>query len=304
MAPDVSLIILNWNAASVLGACLDSIASQNYDGRVSILVVDNNSDDDSLALLERYKSIADVLPLSTNLGFAKGNNLGFKEVRSPLVVFMNPDTEFVGTHSLRRLLEPLADLTIGLVGPHVLNADRTTQQSCAHLPSISSLVMFATGIHRILPDSMRRQIVPVSWSHNRSTDTGWLGGSCLAMRSVDFKAIGGFSESTFMYGEDLDLAYRIKSVGLRVRFERSAQMVHYQDVSSSQRWSVIETAEKVAHGELTFLRTRYSPRLANIAQALMYFVYASRACAMHLFHKPQRAQIYDAMASVSRPSWL
>jgi GT2 family glycosyltransferase len=300
MTRDVTIIIVNWNAATVIAACLDSVLAQRYNAPVRILVVDNSSTDDSLELLKRYQPDVEVLELRENIGFAQGNNEGFRHAHSELVVFLNPDTEFVGAESLARLLEPLRDPTIGLVGPHVLNPDRTTQRSCSLLPSISGLLLFASGIHLLLPDSVRRHVAPVNWSHDRSTDTGWVGGSCLAMRSADFARAGTFSEATFMYGEDLDLGWRVKRLGKRVRFEHAAEIVHHQDVSSSQRWTPEELAQQVVEGELTFLRNRYPRPLANIAQGVLFFALASRAWLLRQLGR-DRSRIYDSMAAASRP---
>jgi GT2 family glycosyltransferase len=297
---DVTVIIVNWNAAAVLGACLDSIDRQAYDGRVGTLVVDNGSTDGSLALLAGREPRVTVLALGDNRGFARANNAGLRRVTTPLVVFLNPDTELLGPHALARLLRVLDDPSVGLAGPRLVNPDGTTQRSCGPIPTLPSLLLHTFGLHRLLPDALRRRWAPSTWSHDRSTDTGWVTGACMAVRRADVTALGGFSERTFMYGEDLELCARVRRRRLRVRYERDAEVLHLADHSSAQRWTAPATAALVAAGDVAFLEQRYGPVRLALALRLLRLAYAGRAAVLRRLGRDERASIYAAMARAVR----
>jgi GT2 family glycosyltransferase len=295
--PSVAVIIVNWNGEAVIGACIDSVLEQEYPGEVSVIALDNASTDDSVALLETYGSRVNVIPLKENLGFGRGNNVAFMESTADYVLFLNPDTEFLTKDGLSRLAARLRDPTIGLVAPRLMNSDGTTQQSCSTIPSISNQTAAMLGLPRLLPDKYRRRLAPVLWSHNSSTETGWVGGACMLMRSTDYRKVGGFSERTFMYGEDLELCYQVKSIGFRVYYERTAQVLHLGDHSSTQRWTDADTAGRTAEGELIFLHVRYSPRRAECARQILRAGYSARARILRRLGRTDRAAIYRAMAT-------
>lgn len=296
----VAVVVVNWNGAGVLGSCIESLLRQECQRLLSIVVLDNASTDDSLAVLEPFGSEIEVVRSSENLGFGRGNNEAFRRVSSEFSIFLNPDTELVAPDAIERMLAPLADPRIGAVGPRLLNADGTTQQSCSAVPTVAGTIAAVLGLPRLLPDRLRRRWAPVLWSHDRPTTTGWVSGACVAMRSADYRRIGGFSERTFMYGEDLELGYRVALLGKSVFYETGAEVVHHQDHSSRQRWSDEETAELTAAGELEFLRQRYSRPKAELARRVLWLGYAVRAVVLGRLGRGSRAAVYGAMARVLR----
>ncbi|WP_170320685.1 glycosyltransferase family 2 protein [Patulibacter medicamentivorans] len=296
----MSVVIVNWNGADVLGTCIESLLGQETDRPLRIVVLDNASTDDSLQVLARFSPTVEIIRSTENLGFGRGNNAAFRQVSSEFVIFLNPDTKLVAPDAIDRMLAPLADPRIGAVGPRLLNADGSIQQSCSAVPTLAGTAAAVVGLPRLLSDDLRRRWTPVLWSHDRSSFTGWVGGACIAIRSVDYRRVGGFSERTFMYGEDLELGYRIRVLGMRVFYETGAEVVHYQDHSSRQRWSDAETAKLTAAGELEFLRQRYARPKAELARWVLWLGYAVRAVALRRLGRRLRAEVYEAMAQALR----
>ena len=293
-----STIIVNWNASAVLGDCLDSVLSQRLPREHEVIVVDNASTDRSPEVLAAYADRVRVVANAANLGFAAANNQGARLARGDFLFLLNPDTRLVGPGVLARLVRELDDPRVGLVGPRLLNADGSLQGSCASLPGLSSAAVLAVGAHRLLPDRLRARLTPVVWSHRRSIDTGWLRGAALVMRRAVFERVGGFCEDTFMYGEDLDLGYRVARAGLRVRFAADAEVVHHDDHSASQRWTPSQRARRVGRGELSFMSRNYRPLHAWAVRLVVGAGYAARAAAFRLLRAPRKAEVYGALAAV------
>jgi GT2 family glycosyltransferase len=197
---------------------------------------------------------------------------------------------------LARLVAKLDDPKIGLVGPQLRNTDGSLQQSCASIPNVVNSIAAVLGLPRFLPDGLRRRWAPVLWSHTASTVTGWVGGACMVMRRSDFEAVRGFSERTFMYGEDLELCYQVRALGLRVWYEADVKVVHHGDQSSKLRWSDAETSARTALGELAFFRQRYGGLRSEGLRFLYAVGYGARAGVLRRLGRPDRAQTYSAMA--------
>ncbi|MCH8748228.1 glycosyltransferase [Patescibacteria group bacterium] len=129
----VDVVIVNWNTGSLLAKCLASLShlpERTLIGRV--IVVDNNSSDDSIGQAEALASPLAItfFKLKENIGFARGNNVGIRKLTGQHhLLLLNPDTE-VQPGALRELVEALGELSqAGIVGAKLLNSDRTDQSS-------------------------------------------------------------------------------------------------------------------------------------------------------------------------------
>jgi GT2 family glycosyltransferase len=292
--PRVSVIIATWNAADVLGPCLDSLERQQVAGGFETIVVDNASTDSTQELLERYGERVRVITNDHNVRYAGGNNQAARTARGSVLLFLNSDTELRETDVLERLALAAEDPTVGIAGPMLVNPDGTLQPSCGAHPSIRRALLVGIGAHRLLPDPALARLAPDHWSHERSSDTDWVMGAAIAIRAEVFRELGGFWET--MYAEEQDLAHRAQDRGLRVRFERSASVMHIGNHSLAQQWSDAERAARVASAELAFLQAHYGRTRAAVIRVVTGAAYAGRALALTLLRRPGRARVYRAMA--------
>lgn len=294
----VSIVIVNWNAADVLTACLRSIGDQTGVEIAEAIVVDNASSDGSIALLEaaRGETGFELVTIANadNRGFGAANNQGVRASSGERLVLLNPDTEFVGSDSLAALIDALDDDSIGIAGPHLLNTDGSTQGSCAAFPSITHSLAMATGLHKLLPAGLLKRVAPEEWAQDHSIDTDWLRGACLAFRREVYEGVGGFSEATFMYGEDLEIAFDVRKSGRRVRFCHESAVTHHDDHSANQRWNTPERMERVAQGALTFLARHYSPFRRALIRSVDACGYGVRWL-IHGLRHDERAATYAAL---------
>jgi len=291
----VSVIIASWNAAGVLGRCLDSVERQQVEGGVETIVVDNASSDATQELLRGYGGRVRVIANDVNARYAGANNQAAEVAEGDVLFFLNSDAELRGTDALERLVASAEDPAVGIVGPLLVNPDGTLQPSCGAHPSVLRSAAVSVGAHRLLPDSVRARIAPDHWSHDRSAETDWVMGAAIAIRADLFRELGGFWETT--YAEEQDLAYRARERGLQVRFERSATVMHIGNHSLAQQWSDLERAEHVARAELAFLDAHYGRGRAGAIRFLTGLGYAGRALVLGLLGR-RRASVYAAMARV------
>jgi GT2 family glycosyltransferase len=294
--PRVSVIVASWNAADVLGACLDSLERQRVDGGFETIVVDNASTDATPALLRRFEDRVTVIANERNAFYAGANNQAAELARGRVLFFLNSDAVLLGPDVLERIVRVAEDPRVGIAGPMLVDPDGTLQPSCAAQPGVARALVVGVGLHRLLPDSARAKIAPEHWSHAARIETGWVKGAAIAIRTDVFRALTGFRDT--LYAEEQDLAYRAQQRGLRVCFEPAAKVMHIGNHSLSQRQSETQRAARVAAAELRFLRTHYRPVRAAAIRVITGAAYLGRALAHAFLGRRDRAAIYRSLARV------
>jgi N-acetylglucosaminyl-diphospho-decaprenol L-rhamnosyltransferase len=299
-----SVIIVTWNAAEVLDRCLQSVLSQEVDGGLETLVVDNASTDDTQAVLARYAERIRAIHNDRNLGFSLGNNQGAADASGEILHFLNSDTELLQRNALQRLADALAEGDVGLVGPRLVNPDGTLQPSCTAHPTVGRALVVASGLHRLLPNRILARVFPRHWSHDESRNMGWLVGAALSVRAEVFREVGGFW--SIQYAEEQELAREIQRRGLAVRFVHDVNVMHVENFSNRQRWSSAERAGRIAEAEAAFLAKHYSRPCAAAIRLITASGHAGRAAILRLMGEIERADVYRSMARVLVPpprSW-
>ena len=226
---DVSAVVVNYNAAALLGDCVRSLRA---DGATEVIVVDNDSVDDSEAAVRTADADAAWLPLGRNVGFGAGANRGVAAARAPYVAIMNPDT-VVEPGTLKAMAEVLdREPDVAAVGPRVDNPDGSWYPSARTFPSLGDALGHAF-LHYVRPDNpFSRRYKLLDWDHDVARDVDWISGTCMLVRRDAFEAIGGFDEAYFMYVEDVDLCWRLRAAGHRVRYDPAGRVIHVIGASS------------------------------------------------------------------------
>jgi GT2 family glycosyltransferase len=232
MTLDVSFVIVNWNTKHHLQKCLRSISSSCTDMRYEIIVVDNASSDGSPEMVKADFPAVRLIQNADNVGFAAANNQGTAEARGRYLALVNSDVEiFAGT--LQRLVAFMeGNPGVGVLGPKVLNADRTLQPSCRTFPSLRSWLIRALALDTTFPRSRFGGHFMTDWSHEEVRDVDILSGCFWLIRRSAHEQVGGLDTRFFMYAEDMDLCLRYRRAGWRVTFYPAAEIIHYGGVSS------------------------------------------------------------------------
>jgi N-acetylglucosaminyl-diphospho-decaprenol L-rhamnosyltransferase len=232
---DVSIVIVSWNVAELLAKCLDSILASPFDRKkLEIIVVDSASSDNTVAMLrEEYPQIT-LLAQSANIGFTRGNNIGFKAAKGRYLFMLNPDTEIIGD-AISQMLNYLDTHTdVGIVGPHTLNPDRTTQSSRRSFPSKSLAFFESTFLQEHAPKAMLENYYLSNYPDDAVLDVGWMQGSALLIRREIFETLSGLDENFVMFFEELDWCKRAADAGWRLVYFGTAQIIHHGGKSTEQ----------------------------------------------------------------------
>ncbi len=236
---DLSIIIVSWNVADLLAACIDSIvstlsSSKAQDLAVEIIVVDSASSDHTISLLhERYPQVT-LLAQKQNLGFSRCNNIGMEVAQGRHILLLNPDTE-VQANALSDMIAYLDGNTdIGIIGPHTLNSDGTTQSTRRRFPTVQLAFFESTWLQPYAPKSLLDHYYVTDEPDNAVLDVDWVQGSALMLRREVYTQIGGLDEGYIMYSEEMDWCKRAKNAGWRVVYLGTATIIHHGGKSSEQ----------------------------------------------------------------------
>jgi hypothetical protein len=203
--------------------------------KYEIIVVDNASSDGSPEMVKAEFPGVSLLTNAGNVGFAAANNQGTAIARGRYFALVNSDVEvFPGTLStMLAFMDAKPD--VGMLGPKVLNADRTLQPSCRTFPSLRSWFLRALALDTALPRSrIFGDHFMTHWSHDEERDVDILSGCFWLIRRRAHEEVGGLDTRFFMYAEDMDLCLRYRRAAWRVTFLPRAEIIHYGGASSDR----------------------------------------------------------------------
>lgn len=227
MNVDLSVIIVNYNGLKYLQECFYSLCDKLKNTSFEIIVIDNNSSDESTSFIkENYPNIF-LIESKINLGFGKGNNEAVKYAKGKYLLLINNDTIVID--NLKPVLEHLkSDNSIGVVGIKMLNKHSEYLQSAGKFPNPRNMFQlkkllrlgkeFETGIF-----------------NKNSYEVDWLAGSFLMLSKQIYQEIGGFDKDYFMYVEDVDFCKKIAESGYKRIFLPTFSYIHFVGFSNSKK---------------------------------------------------------------------
>ena len=227
--PDISVVIVNWNSGILLERCVHSIL-ETAPG-CQVIVVDNQSEDGSLAFLKRLGDRIDIVWNETNIGFASANNAGWRRSRGKVILFLNPDAEAL-PGSISELALPLGeDAAIWATAGKLIGADGTPQVgfNIRAFPTLGSVFAEAFLLDEILPfNPWTRRYHVSGFDYNAAQDVDQPAAACLMVRRAVLERLGGFEESySPAWFEDVDFCRRLRTAGGRIRFVPGASFFHH-----------------------------------------------------------------------------
>jgi hypothetical protein len=265
---DCSIIIVNWNVKPLLQKCLTSIYSalpNTY--TVEVLVVDSASSDGSIDLVRQQFPQVKLFPLRENVGFTRGNNIALQAAQGRYLFLLNPDTEIIGDalQVLLDFMESHAD--VGIIGPHTLNTDGTTQSTRRRFPTLGTAFFESTWLQAYAPQRIFDRYYARDIADSAIAEVDWVQGSALLARRAVYEQIGPLDEGFIMYSEELDWCKRAKTAGWRIHYVGIAQIIHHGGKSSEQ----VSTYSHIHYqqSKLRYFR-KYWGRFT--AQILRYFL--------------------------------
>jgi GT2 family glycosyltransferase/lipopolysaccharide/colanic/teichoic acid biosynthesis glycosyltransferase len=229
----LSVVVVSYNVREFVSQCLLSLYRSRFDESLEIILVDNNSSDNTVGMVrERYPDVI-IIENQKNRGFAAAVNQGVAASSGQIILLLNPDT-IVEENTVRILTAYLqANPDVGCVGPKILNSDGSLQQACKRsFPSPWVALTRLLGLSRLFPGSRlfgRYNLTYLDPDETHRIEA--VSGSCMCIPRSVWDTVGNMDDEFFLFGEDLDYCYRIHQAGFQVVYLPETHIIHYKGES-------------------------------------------------------------------------
>ncbi|MFK7785267.1 MAG: glycosyltransferase family 2 protein [Crocinitomicaceae bacterium] len=232
----LSVVIVNYNVEHFLDQCLDSVRRASNNCSLEVLIVDNNSVDGSLTMLaEKYPEYP-VIANKDNVGFSRANNQAMRIAQGEYVLLLNPDT-VVAEDSFSKVITFMDEHpNAGGLGVHMIDGKGNfLPESKRGLPKPMVAFYKIFGLSRLFPNSKRfGQYHLGHIKEDEIAKIDVLSGAFMLMRKTALDKVGLLDEDYFMYGEDIDLSYRIQKGGFDNYYFPETSIIHYKGESTKK----------------------------------------------------------------------
>lgn len=243
MSFDLGIIIVNWNAREYLANCLTTVFASEGDFTYRVVVVDNASTDDSAAMVRQRFPQAELIVNPINGGFSYANNIGLRhlgyrgkgdvDADAPrYALLLNMDTEVPpnALYEMVRFMDSRSE--VGVAGPKLVLSDGTLDKACKRgLPTPEVSFYHFSGLAKIFPRNPRFGRYNMTFvSDDTEIEVDSVVGAFMLVRREAIRDAGLLDEVFFMYGEDIDWAYRIKQSGWSVWYHPQVVVRHLKSV--------------------------------------------------------------------------
>ena len=241
---DLAVVIVNYNTGAYLERCLSSLDAHRGELLLDVLVIDNASHDGSHRAAIAAHPWARLIENAENLYLSPAWNQGIQETDAPYVLLLNPDTEWWKGTLADYVAIARAHPRAGMVGPMVRNTDGSVYPSGRPLPSVTDAVGHAF-LGLVAPrNRFSKRYHMEGWDRSSEREVDWVSGCCMLLPRSAFEEVGLLDESFLLYGEELDMATRLRDAGRSVLFTPDVEILHEIGVSTgrSRRMSVMHSA--------------------------------------------------------------
>jgi GT2 family glycosyltransferase len=230
----LSVIILNYNVRYFLELCVLSVESALQNIESEIIVIDNNSQDNSCAMiLSRFPNVK-LIQNSENLGFPKGNNIGVAQAKGEYICILNPDTVVAEDTFEKVLAFAKNQKDLGIVGVKLIDGTGNyLPESKRGVPVPWVAFTKITGLYKLFPKSpFFNKYYAQHLSENQTGEVEILVGAFMVLKKELYHEMGGFDEDCFMYSDDIDLSYMALQKGKRNYYFPETTVIHYKGEST------------------------------------------------------------------------
>lgn len=282
--PDLSIIIVSHNSHDFLRETLDSVFSQT-EISFEVIVVDNQSTDNTLSMLKKHFPQVVVLKRNTNTGFSAANNLGIKYTNASTILFLNPDITMPSPTVLKQCYDRLwHEESLGCISPKVTLALTGQIDETSHrgFPTPWASFTHFTHLSRLFPNlPMFNEYNKnyLGYDHEHYIDS--VGGMFMMVKVSAGKKIDWWDEAFDFYGEDLDFCYRLNENNYQILYFPEVEVRHYKGattgmskasnvVSTATREKTLQVKKWSIHAMQTFYRKHYQKKYPFIVNQLVY----------------------------------
>jgi GT2 family glycosyltransferase len=281
-APDVSIVIVNWNVRELLRDCIRSIEEETRRAR-EIIVVDNDSQDGSADMVRADFPEVKLIANRDNRGFAAANNQGLAVATGRNLLLLNPDTLV-----LDRAIDTMLDWLerhpdVGCAGCQVLESETDVQLTCFSDPGPLNLLLVETGLHRVLARSRffgRPQYA--GWDRRDERDVDVVSGMFMLLPRRVVDEVGPMDEAFFIYSEEADWCRRIRDAGYRCVFTPLARIRHREGGGKSTALMKPKMYVLLQKSKLIYVRKHYGFAGRAVAQTTLLVSMLARSAVFGL----------------------
>ena len=228
----IDIVVVNWNAGNQLKQCVDSIQSFSPDLKLTTIVIDNGSTDDSVDSLAPRPDVK-IIKAGANLGFGKACNLGAQSGSGDYLLFLNPDAALYPDTLKKAMtyMQSPANAQVGICGIQLIDESGHIARSCTRFPHALAFFAYTIGAVNVFP---RLGHFMAEWPHDQTREVDHVIGAFYLVRRAVFDTLGGFDERFFVYLEDLDFSYRSKLASWKTMYLADVQAFHAGGGTSNQ----------------------------------------------------------------------
>ncbi len=233
--PDISVVIVNYNVKELVDNCILSIYNANdRKYKIEIFLVDNNSIDGSVAHIAGKYPGVNIISNDTNIGFSKANNLALRRVKGKYILILNPDTVLEEGTFEKLILFCENDNFAGAVTSKLILENGKLDSACRRsFPVPSVAIPRMLGLSKLFPSSRLFGKYNLTYlDENKTYEVDAICGAFMFIPKKVLDKTGLFDEDYFMYGEDLDLCFRIKKTGYKIFYYPEVTTIHFKGEST------------------------------------------------------------------------
>lgn len=262
---DLSIIIVAWNVRDLVLDCLASIRDANLEFSHEVILVDNGSNDETAETVRRHFPDTRVLALPKNVGFAAGNNRGLAVMEGRYALLLNSDTIVVpgGLEACVHYLNEHPD--VGVVGPQLVNPDRTKQNCIHNTPTLVSEIFGQSLLRRVMPRRYPSKLV----DYDEPIEVEAVLGACLFVRREVVDQVGMIDEDYFFFLEETDWCHRIRARGWRVFHLPHAFVIHLYGEATKKKMPLRTRIEYYRSLYIFFKKNRGRLAYAGLRTVIM-----------------------------------
>ncbi|MDI5897388.1 glycosyltransferase family 2 protein [Flavobacterium yafengii] len=249
----LSVIILNYNVRYFLEQCVLSVQSalETIDGE--IIVIDNNSPDDSCKMMKQRFPNVKLIQNNENVGFPKGNNIGVAQAKGEYICILNPDT-VVAEDTFIKILNFVTSSAVeknnlGILGCKLIDGTgKFLPESKRGVPIPWVAFTKITGLYKLFPKSGTfGKYYAQHLNENQTGKVDILVGAFMFMKRDLYLEVGGFDEDCFMYSDDIDLSYRVLKEGKSNYYFHDTTVIHYKGESTIKDETYMKRFQEAMH---------------------------------------------------------
>lgn len=246
---ELSIIIVNYQTKEFLVSCLTSIYKTCQGLNIEIIVIDNNSGDDSTKIIKESFPLVNLKENKINLGFAAASNQGLKLMKGDFALLLNPDTEVMNGTLVNMLAFMKENQRVGILGCKTIDEQGNIQRSCHPVPSLLrefSYILYKMKLDKMLPAKMTLGYYDNTAKSSRYPfAVGWVSGACLMIKKEVIQDIGLLDENLFMFFEDVDWCIRANKKGWEIIYYPSNSIFHHE--GGSERTNLYIISQRIDH---------------------------------------------------------